>query len=261
MRQNHRRNGRIDRPRSRAALLCVALSLASALSACAGRRSSTEESPANAQATPQAASSQESQPSFVTPGVQPEAGPNSSPAPSAPPQASEVRDALARTYKGAVAFDEREARTVVGDFNGDGSEDLAVVVRAPNDRLADLNDELSNWIVADPLKVQPPDPRNFDPHQGVQKLAPAPARPRVEPGDALVVIIHGFKETGWRNPEAMQTYLLKNVAGTELKREGRADAQADAQKRLRLLGDVVRERLNDESGFLYWTGASYGWFH
>jgi hypothetical protein len=177
----------------------------------------------------------------------------------APPQAAEVRAALERTYKGAVAFDERNL-AVVGDFNGDGSEDLAVVVRPSKDRLADLNDELSNWIVTDPRTVSPPDPRDFDPHQGVQKLAPAPARPRVEAGDALVVVIHGYKESGWRSPEAMQTYLLKNAAGTDLKTEGRTEAQADARKRLRPLGDVIRERLGDESGFLYWTGASYGWF-
>jgi hypothetical protein len=246
--------------RVRTTVSCAALALAFTLSACAGRQAATEAPPANAQATPQAAQNQESQPSFIASGVQPEASPNASPSPSAPPKASEVQAALARTYKGAVAFDEH-GPLVVGDFNGDGSEDLAVVVRASKDKLADLNDELSNWIVADPLKVQPPDPHEFDPHQGVQKLSPAPARPRVEAGDTLVIVIHGFKESGWRNPEAMQTYLLKNVAGTDLKNEPRAAAQADAQKRLRLLGDVIRERLGDESGFLYWTGASYGWFH
>jgi hypothetical protein len=255
MRPNQRRAERKKDLRISITLLCAAL----ALSACAGRQAATEAPPANAQATPQAAQNQEAQPSFITTGVQPETGPNASP-PSAPPKASEVQAALARTYKGAVAFDER-GPLVIGDFNGDGSQDIAVVVRASKDKLAELNDELSNWIVADPLKVQPPDPRSFDPHQGVQKLSPAPARPRVEAGDALVVVIHGFKESGWRNPEAMQTYLLKNVAGADLRAEPRAAAQSDAQKRLRLLGDVIRERLGDESGFLYWTGASYGWFH
>ena len=257
MRPNQHRAERKKDLRLSITLLCAALAFM--LSSCAGRQAATEAPPANAQATPQAAQNQEAQPSFITTGVQPETGPNASP-PPAPPKASEVQAALARTYKGAVAFDEH-GPVVVGDFNGDGSEDLAVVVRASKDKLADLNDELSNWIVADPLKVQPPDPREFDPHQGVQKLSPAPARPRVEAGDALVVVIHGFKESGWRNPEAMQTYLLKNVAGADLKTEPRAAAQADAQKRLRLLGDVIRERLGDESGFLYWTGASYGWFH
>jgi hypothetical protein len=250
--------------RAGATVFCAALALAAALSACGGNQTAGEAVPA---ATPQptdsaTAAAKPEAPALLQPGAgtQAPASPAPRPAP-APPQAAEVRAALERTYKGAVAFDEHDARAVVGDFNGDGSEDLAAVVRPSKEKLADLNDELSNWIVTDPLKVQPPDPREFDPHQGVQKLAPAPARPRVEAGDTLVVVIHGFKESGWRNPEAMQTYLLKNAAGADLKTEGRTQAQADAQKRLRLLGDVIRERLGGQSGFLYWTGASYGWFH
>src|SRR5205807_1236094 len=83
-----------------------------------------------------------------------------------------------------------------------------------------------------------------DTHPGVQKLAPAPARPRVEAADALLVVIHGYKDTGWRNPEAMQTYLLKNAAGADMSAQPRADAQTSSQKKTpRLLGDVIRERL------------------
>ncbi|MDQ3746597.1 MAG: hypothetical protein M3444_19665 [Acidobacteriota bacterium] len=242
---------------------CAALTLAALLCACGGQQTAKEETPAaSPQPTaPAAVAANQESPALV----QPNAGtqPSATPTPTlvyAPPQAPEVRAALERTYKGAVTFDER-GQTVVGDFNGDGSEDLMVEVRPAPNRLSELNDELSNWIAADPRKVQPPDPRNFDPHQGVQKLAAAPARPQVEAGDALVVVIHGYKESGWRNPEAMQTYLLKGVAGTDLKMEPRAGAQVGVRGRLRLLGDVVREKLGDESGFLYWTGASYGWFH
>jgi hypothetical protein len=231
------------------------------LCACGGRQTAREETPAaSPQPTAPTAAKQEA-PAGAQPTASPQPTPTPTPATATPPQASEVRAALERTYKGAVAFDERGGQAVAGDFNGDGSEDIAVAVRPAPGRVAELNDELSNWIVADPRKVEPPDPRNFDPHQGVQKLTPAPSRPRVEANDALLVVIHGHKETGWRNPEALQTYLLKNVAGTELRTEGRADAQAAAQKRLRLLGDVIREKLAGEYGFLYWTGASYGWFH
>ena len=244
---------------------CAALILAATLCACGGQSSNREEAPA---ASPQPTASapadaaKQEAPALLQPGASPQ--PSASPAPSvvsAPPQAPEVRAALERTYKGAVTFDERGGRTLAGDFNGDGSEDLLVEVRPAHGRVAELNDDLANWIVAEPRKVQPPDPRNFDPHQGVQKLAPAPARPRVGDADALLVVIHGYKESGWRNPEANQTYLLRDVAGTDWKTEPRAEAQAGVQKRLRLLGDVVREKLGDQSGFLYWTGASYGWFH
>jgi hypothetical protein len=252
------------RLQTRTTAFCAALVLAATLCACGGQQAGREEAPA---ASPQptaspAADAKQEAPALLQPNASPQ--PPAAPAPTlayAPPQASEVRAALERIYKGAVTFDERGGRTAVGDFNGDGSEDLLVEVRPARARVAELNDELANWIVAEPRKVQPPDPRNFDPHQGVQKLAPAPSRPRVGDGDTLLVVIHGYKESGWRNPEANQTYLLKDAAGADWKTEPRAEAQAEVQKRLRLLGDVVREKLGDQSGFLYWTGASYGWFH
>ena len=129
-------------------------------------------------------------------------------------------------------------------------------------KLEEINSEMANWILEDPRQVAAPDPRKFDPHQGVQILEPPKERPRVAAGDRLLAVIHGYKEQGWRNPEARQTYLLKNAAVGEMKPEGRLAARAEAQtKTPRLLGDVIRERLGDEQGFLYWTGARYGWFH
>ncbi|MBV8857378.1 MAG: FG-GAP repeat protein [Acidobacteria bacterium] len=178
----------------------------------------------------------------------------------APPAAQEARAAVERVYKGAVVFDGGGAdAAAVGDFNGDGSEDIVVRARPAPGRLAEVNDEVANWIVSDPRAVTPPDPREFNPHQGVQKLAPH-ARPQVEASDALLVVLHGYKEAGWRDPEARQSFLLKGVAGEGLRPEPRAEAQAAAQdRRLRLLGDVLREKLGGAQGFLYWTGAGYGW--
>jgi hypothetical protein len=150
----------------------------------------------------------------------------------------------------------------VGDFNGDGSEDLVARVRASPQHVKELNDDLANWIVTDPQKVQRPDPRNFDPHQGVQKLTPVTERPRVAAADSLLVVIHGYKEAGWHNPEASQTYLLKNAAGADLHAQSRRDAKVATlgQNPPRLLGDVIRETINGQQGFLYWNGATYGWF-
>ena len=191
------------------------------------------------------------------------AAPEPAPTPDlAPPQAEEIRAALARTYAGAVVFDERNARAVVGDFNGDGSSDVAVVVRPDKAKLDDLNSELANWTLEDPTKVARPDPRQFDPHQGVQKLAPTRERPRVEAGDVLLAVIHGYEAKGWRNPDARQTYLLKNAVGAEMKTKNGFEAQREIPKTtLRLHGDIIQEKLGGASGFLYWTGAKYGWFH
>ncbi|MDT5296480.1 MAG: hypothetical protein QOJ76_3360 [Acidobacteriota bacterium] len=254
--------------RAGARALCAAVAAAVVLCACAAPQAVKEQPPAAvtqptpvaqtttpaAQGSPAVAAAPDAQ---TAADAQPDATPD-----ALPPPPSEVRAALARTYKGAVVFDERGARAVVGDFNGDGSEDLAVEVSPAPGRSVELNDELSNWIVTDPRTVKPPDPRDFDPHQGVQKLPPPGPRPQVEPGDALLVVLHGYQERGWRNPEALQTFLLKSAAGTELRTGRRTDARAAAQKRVpRLFGDVLYERLGNEQGFLYWTGATYGWFH
>ncbi|HEX8503330.1 MAG TPA: hypothetical protein VF659_22290 [Pyrinomonadaceae bacterium] len=236
---------------------CCLLLLALALGACAEQpRPVSEERPAaaptpSAQETPAAAA--------ATPGAQTPA-----PAPGAArlrPSPAEVRAALARAYKGAVAFEEADGRAAVGDFNGDGAEDLVVAVRPAAGRVEELNADLANWIVYEPLTVRPPDPRDFDPHEGVQKLKPREGRPRVEAGDVLLVVLHGFGDGGWRNPEAQQTYLLKNVAGSELRTQAPIEAKAAARRKTpRLRGDVLRERLAGGEGFLYWTGAGYGWF-
>jgi hypothetical protein len=216
---------------------------------------------APASASPAEAAASPSPSGATTTNASPDAMPSPTPA-AVPASAADVRAALERTYRGAVAFDERAiaSSSAVGDFNGDGSEDLMVEARPAPGRATELNEELANWIVTNPLTVRPPDPRQFDPHQGVQKLAPREGRPRVEQSDALLVVVHGYKEAGWRNPEALQTFLLKNVAGTELRAEGRAAAQSGMRAKIpRLRGDVLHENLGGARGFLYWTGAGYGW--
>jgi len=238
------------RRRTKTGALCL-LALCVSLCACAAPEPAKEAQRAAASRTPAAQA-----PPAATPAPPSDAAPPQSQ--SSPPNPQEARAAVERVYKGAVVFDERAAGAV-GDFNGDGSEDIIVRARPAPGRLGEVNDEVANWIVSDPHTIIPPDPRRFDPHQGVQKLAPH-ARPQIEAADALLVVVHGYKEAGWRNPEAQQTFLLKNVAGEELRPERRAEAQAAArERRLRLLGDVLHERVGGAPGFLYWTGAGYGW--
>lgn len=228
--------------------------LAFALGACTDSKNANEAASASPTPAAQAASAE-------SPAATPAVTPESTPMP-APPPPNDARAALARVYKGAVTADEREGWSVVGDFNGDGSEDLAVRVRAAPGRVDDLNDDLANWIVSDPQKVQRPDPQKFDPHQGVQKLTPLAERPRVAAADSLLVVIHGFKEQGWHSPEASQTYLLRDAAGADLRAQSRKDARFTTigQNPPRLMGDVIRQTINGRQGFLYWNGATYGWF-
>src|SRR5256714_5766454 len=221
------------------------ISLATFSSACASSGDANRE----AAARPPPAPGLQDRPPAPTPASP---APESATPTPAPPQESEIRDAVARTYQDAVVFDPKNSQAVVGDFNGDGSEDIAVAVRPAAGKLEEINSEMANWILEDPRQVAAPDPRKFDPHQGVQTLEPPKERPRVAARDHLLAVIHGYKEQGWRNPEARQTYLLKNGVGVEMKTEGRLAAPAEAQtKTPPLLGDVIRERPGDEQGFLY----------
>lgn len=174
-----------------------------------------------------------------------------------PPKPEEVQEVVARVYQGAVTIDARRSPVyVVGDFNGDDSQDIAIVVRPAKDKLEEINSEVANWIMEDPRQVVLPDPR-----KGVQKLPPAPEAVKVQPTDALLTIIHGHKQQGWRNPEARQAYLLNNAVGSSMTAEPIKNLQS-ATVNMSVLSksaDVIKQTLAGEQGFLYWTGAKYAW--
>ena len=171
------------------------------------------------------------------------------------PTQSDVRNAIVRIYKDAVTVD--ASRFVVGDFNGDGSQDLAVVVRPAQGMLSEINSEVANWILEDPQKVAIPDPG-----KPTQHLGPPPRPPRVEESDTLLAVLHGFGPSGWRDPSSRQTYLLKNAVGTNLKSRQLADLLNSSNSKStlpKLRGDVINENIGDEPGFLFYTGAKYAW--
>jgi len=171
------------------------------------------------------------------------------------PNQADVRNAIARIYKDAVTID--ASRFVVGDFNGDGSQDLAVVVRPAQGMLSEINSEVANWILEDPQKITLPDAG-----KATQHLGPSSKPPRVEDSDILLAVLHGFGPSGWRDPSSRQTYLLKNAVGTNLKSRQLADVLNSASSKTtlpKLRGDVINENIGDESGFLFYTGAKYAW--
>lgn len=168
----------------------------------------------------------------------------------------EVLGAIERVYQKAVVPAFGEGRGfLVGDFNGDLSEDLAAVVKPAPEKLAEINDELANWIIQD---VQ----SSIDPIVKLQNPHARPRRPIVGPGDLLLAIIHGYGPGGWRNPEARQTYLLKHAVGKDMTARKRTDAlkMARRDKLPELRGDVIAQELGQKRGFIYWTGARYVWW-
>jgi len=173
-----------------------------------------------------------------------------------PPTESDVKAALHRVFGDDFTPSFAGAKGiqfVVGDFNGDQSEDLAVTVRPAAGKLKEVNDELANWIIQDADKA-------FIPPSGKAVVTPPKQeRPRVESGESVLAIIHGVGPLGWRNPEARQAYIVKHAAATF---EG--IAPSISRKALRAMHlpvetDIIKEIRNNRKGFVFWTGGVYAW--
>jgi len=84
----------------------------------------------------------------------------------------------------------------------------------------------------------------------------------IEGRDLLLAVIHGYGPQGWRNPLALQSYLLKGVVGDGFKLTPFKEAIKMVEKYQdppQLRGDVVSENLDNKPGLLYYTGAKYAW--
>ena len=168
-------------------------------------------------------------------------------APPSSPTLAEVNEAVTRVFKDAAMIDSKhEPNFLAGDFNGDASQDIAVIVQPVNGKLAEMNQELPPWILRDPLR---------NPN-------PAASPPRIVANEILLAIIHGYGPNGWRDKEATQTYLLKNAVGLEVKAYEKTNFVSTAQggKLPRLVGDLIGEKLGGKSVYLYFTGAGYSWY-
>jgi hypothetical protein len=146
-----------------------------------------------------------------------------------------------------------QATFIVGDFNGDQSEDIAIIAKPDAGKLDDINSELANWIIQDADKafIAPPGKAVVVP--------PKQVRPHVERGEQLLAVIHGVGPEGWRNPQARQAYIVKHAAATF---EG--TAPSISQKAIRAMKlpvetDIIKEVRNNKKGFVFWTGGVYAW--
>lgn len=164
-----------------------------------------------------------------------------------PPQTNEVREAVNRIFKDAAVIDpSSNPNFIAGDFNGDLSQDIAVVLKPTPGKLSRMNEEFPPWILRDPF------------------ASPQPGKPRpgVADNEVLLAIIHGYGPNDWRDPQATQTYLLKNVVGSGM--EGRAKKEFVSANQGKPLppvkGDLIAEELRGKPGYLYYNDSAYAWY-
>ena len=160
---------------------------------------------------------------------------------------AEVHAAVRRVFKDAAVVDSTfNPSFMTGDFNGDSSQDVAVILKPAPDKLAEMNEQYPAWLLRDPLLI------------GNQQ------RPElnVQEHDVLLAIIHGYGENDWRDSQATQTYLLKNVVGSNLSVKSAKEFQnAHKGRRLpRAQGDLIEETLRGSDGYLYYASSNYSWY-
>jgi hypothetical protein len=174
----------------------------------------------------------------------PESTPVALTVPATAPKDSEVQATVKRIFKDAAVVDSNyNPNYLSGDFNGDGSEDLAVIVKPV--KLEEMNQELPPWLVRQPRANRVERPRL-----------------RIEKDETLLAVIHGYGANHWRDPEATQTFVLKDVVGNNLKVYNPKDfVTANSGRKLpRPQGDLIGETVAGNSGYLYYAQATYSWY-
>jgi hypothetical protein len=171
-----------------------------------------------------------------------------------PPTVAEVETAFHRIFGDSLIAGRAGTPVfIVGDFNGDESQDLAVVARPAAGKLDDVNSELANWTIQDADKA-------FIAPAGKSVVVPPKAtRPKVESGEEVLTIIHGFGPTGWRSPEARQAYIVKHAPGTFHGTAPSLSQKAIQAMHLPAQTDIIEGVRQKQEGFVFWTGGVYAW--
>jgi hypothetical protein len=170
-----------------------------------------------------------------------------------PPTQAEVEAAFHRVFGDDLITTANSQSFIVGDFNGDQSEDLAVIARPAAGKLDDVNNELANWTIQDADKafIAPPGKTVVVP--------PKQERPRVERGEQVLAIIHGFGAGGWRSADARQAYIVKHAAANFQGTAPSISQRAIRAMKLPVETEIIKEIRNNKKGFLFWTGGAYAW--
>jgi hypothetical protein len=163
---------------------------------------------------------------------------------AAAPKQIEVQEAVKRIFKDAAVVDSNfNPNYLSGDFNGDGSQDLAVILKPV--KLDLINQDLPPWLIRQPRNNK------------VDRI-----RLRIDKDETILAVIHGFGPNHWRDPEATQTFVLKDVVGNNLKVESPKDfvATNSGRKLPRPQGDLIGETVDGNAGYLYYAQATYSWY-
>ncbi len=177
--------------------------------------------------------------------------PNPSRALSRPASEKEVDATLERIFGQLVVADRGDQSFVTGDFNGDGSADLAVIVFPLKTKVGTINDELANWTVQDAAQF-------FTPPQGQRVVfREKEARPTVRAGEPLLAVVHGFGNDGWRAPAARQAYLVRHAGVGPLRAVPAPGDVENAPPSIKN-ADIIYEG-SGNTGFLFWNGSQYAW--
>jgi len=161
------------------------------------------------------------------------------------PKLADVEEAVKRVFRDVVVIDpDYKPNFLVGDFNGDTSEDLAVVLKPVPEKNAEMNEQ-PTWLLRDPRVA-------YDPRVPLH----------VVKDDVLLAVIHGYGANAWRDLQATQTFLLKNVDGAGMRVQGGKEfvAKNAGARAPRPHGDLIGETLKGNEGYLYYNAATYLWY-
>jgi hypothetical protein len=175
---------------------------------------------------------------------------------------AEVEQAIERVFKGAVTTKtDQTPYFFVGDFNGDLSQDLAVVVKSAPGKLPEINDELAPWILVEPIQTTKPATKGL-PYIDLHAKMTKRRQVVIDEKDNLLAVIHGFQSKGWRDSQATQTYVLKDAVGAKMEAQARKQIvwAGNKDKLPHISGDVIAQTVNEQYGFLYYNGAMYSWY-
>jgi hypothetical protein len=128
---------------------------------------------------------------------------------------------------------------LVGDFNGDGSEDAVFVANSRGGVQANSG----RFHVSDPSSDY------FgigDPRITSQFASPMPG------GARYLLIIHGSGKEGWHSKEPKERFVLINVAFERI-------SLGRVTRKKKLLDDISVEESDGLNSFVFWNGHGYTW--